>query len=434
MHNEELNTKIAQLELELAQKDREIARFRDIDQLTGLRNMRLLNERISEFGRKAALVADLSRFGTINAVYGTKVADYTLRQVAAILLYNLPSNADLYRFAGDEFVYLFDNPEENQVERFAQQLLGFAAQSAIIYEEIEIRIVFTIGAAYGNGDDQLLGYAMIALQEAKAMGANRFAVYTPEMETFKRQKSNLYWIPRVRQAIENEAIESWYQPIVDNISGKTERYECLARLRDEFGSVIDPYLFLEAAEISGILTAITKSMITQSFSYFEGKESHFSINITDSDFQEGYLEDMLSFRLKKHGLKASQVTLEIVESVRGMTMGSHIIQLTRLKEMGFLIAADDFGVEHSNFARLLAIDLDFIKIDKAFICNLTSDLRSEMIVRNLVKFAQSIGAKTIAEYVSTREIYEKARELGVDYSQGFFFGKPRRLIEESDGE
>jgi diguanylate cyclase (GGDEF)-like protein len=426
--NDALEEEIARLRLELAQKDREAARLRETDRLTGLRNKHLLNEKLNKFGQKALLVADLSRFGTINAVYGTKVADYTLRQVAAILLYNLPSNATLYRFAGDEFVYLFDNPEPKQVERFAKQLLGFVAQSAIIYEEIEIRIAFAIGIAYGEGSDLLLGYAMIALQEAKAMGPNQLAVYTPEMDTFKRQKSNLYWIPRVRQAIENEAIESWYQPIVDNVNGVAERCECLARMRDEFGAVIDPYLFLEAAEISGILTAITKSIIMQSFAYFENKKSHFSINITDSDFQEGYLEDMLSFRLKKHGLSASQITLEIVESVRSMTIGSHISQLTRLKEMGFLIAADDFGVEHSNFARLLAIDLDFIKIDKAFICNLTSDLRSEMIVRNLVKFAQSIGAKTIAEYVSTKEIYEKVRDLGVDYSQGFFFGKPHRLI------
>ncbi|MDR2153371.1 MAG: bifunctional diguanylate cyclase/phosphodiesterase [Helicobacteraceae bacterium] len=431
--SEELQEEIERLKSELSQKDREIARLRDTDELTGLYNKRLLNERLNALGRKATLVADLSHFGTINAVYGPQIADYALRQVAAILLYNLPSNATLYRFAGDEFVYLFDDPENEQVERFAEQLLGFAAQSSIIYEDVEIRIVFSIGIAYG-GDDLSFGAAMIALQEAKALGANRFAVYTPEMESFKRQKSNLYWIPRVRQAVENEAIESWYQSIVDNASAKTERYECLARLRDEFGNAIDPYLFLEAAEISGILTAITKSMIAQSFSYFEGKNSHFSINITDSDFQEGYLEDMLSFRLKKHGLEASQVTLEIVESVKGMTMGSHISQLTRLKEMGFLIAADDFGVEHSNFARLLAIDLDFIKIDKTFICNLTSDDRSEMIVRNLVKFAKSIGAKTIAEYVSTREIYEKVRDLGVDYSQGFFFGKPQRLIDESDGD
>jgi EAL domain-containing protein (putative c-di-GMP-specific phosphodiesterase class I) len=99
-----------------------------------------------------------------------------------------------------------------------------------------------------------------------------------------------------------------------------------------------------------------------------------------------------------------------------------------------LIAADDFGVEHSNFARLLAIDLDFIKIDRAFVHNLASDRRSEMIVRNLVKFAHSIGAKTVAEYVSTREIYELVRDIGVDYSQGFFFGKPQPLIAENNGE
>jgi EAL domain-containing protein (putative c-di-GMP-specific phosphodiesterase class I) len=140
---------------------------------------------------------------------------------------------------------------------------------------------------------------------------------------------------------------------------------------------------------------------------------------------------MLAFRLKKHNLKANQVALEIVESVSAKVMSQYADQLTRLKRMGFLIAADDFGSEHSNFSRLLSVDLDYVKIDGSFIRNLKSDGRSMIVVRNIVEFSRSIGAKTVAEHVSTPQIHEIVKELNINYSQGYLFGKPSPTITET---
>ncbi|GHS89378.1 hypothetical protein FACS189487_09490 [Campylobacterota bacterium] len=438
MPTSETAAEIAALKTLLAEKESEIAAIRDTDSLTKLPNRAKLETLLGGEGRsegevrsegesrKLLLIADLKRFGMINAVYGTQIADFVIAQIAAMLRCNAPKNASIFRFSGDEFAYLFDDPLENQAESFAEQLLSFAEQSSIYYEAIEIRISFTIGAAYGNGGAQMITEATIALQEAKLIkGANRFTIYSQNMEILKRQQDNLYWIPRVRDAIESQSIETWYQPIVSNETGELTRYECLARLRDGFGNIADPYLFLEAAEISGILTAITKAMIVQSFTYFEGTTHKFSINITDGDLEDGYLEELLSFRIARHRLSASQIALEIVETVRNKSLNLHIDQVMRFKEMGFVIAADDFGAEHSNFMRLMAVDIDIIKIDGAFIRNIVSDHRSEMIVRNIVEFARTIGAKTVAEYVADRAIFEKVKSLGVDYSQGFYFGKPQ---------
>lgn len=423
-----LEGELKNVRAELARKEQVLAQMQDVDQLTGLFNRNRLQNTLKTPGNKALIIVDMDNFGLINNVYGPQIGDYVLVQTALMMRINTPKNAELFRFAGDEFIYVIDRPEAGQGEALAQQILGFATQSHIYYEEIEIKTGFTVGVAYGEGP-ALLSHAMTALQEAKDRGCNRYSVYAPDLEALKRQESNLYWIPRVRHAIEEEAIRPWFQPIVNNETGTIERYECLARLKDEVGNIIDPYYFLEAAAVSGILTSITKAMIAHSFKYFEGKPVHFSINITDSDLQEGYLEEFLAYRLKKHRLSAAQVTLEIVESVTATQASSQTEQLSRLKKMGFMIAADDFGSEHSNFSRLLAIDLDFIKIDGRFVRNLEHDGRSQMIVRNIVLFSRSIGAKTVAEFVSTPEVYEKVKSMGVDYSQGFFLGKPAPTIE-----
>ncbi|GHV03294.1 hypothetical protein AGMMS50229_01990 [Campylobacterota bacterium] len=425
---EALEAELSALKIELAQKDEIILGQIHIDKITGLENRVSLAEQLSSNENIAIIFIDICRFGLINAVYGPEVGDYVLRQTAEALRRCKSENAQLFRFAGDEFAFMLTNPAPHQGEHLAEFIMSFIAQSHIFYGEVEIKLSVTVGIAYGS-DTQVLSQAMIALQDAKSKGCGRCTTYSKELESYKRQESNLYWIPRVRQAIEDEAIEPWFQPIVNNQTGAIDRYECLARLRDERGKIIDPYYFLEAAEVSGILTSITKTIIARSFKYFEDKNTHFSINITDNDLQEEYLCDMLAFRLKKHKLLSSQVTIEIVESVSASAVSRYTDQLLALKQMGFLIAVDDFGSEHSNFSRLLSIDLDFIKIDGVFLRNLVRDKRSQIVVRNIVEFARSFGAKTIAEYVSTKAIFELSKSFGVDYSQGYLFGKPQPTIE-----
>ena len=426
-----LVTRIDELRLQLEEKDAVLQELPYLDQLTQLPNRNRLLEHLKRPGEKSLLLVDLDNFGLINSVYGPELGDYVLIQAAEIIRLNTPQSAALYRFAGDEFAVVLDNASAKRAEELARQINSFCALSHIYYDEIEIKRGFTVGIAQGDGLSRLLSNALAALSQAQSQGRNRYCTYCDTLDIHKMQENNLHWIPRVRQAVENEALHPWFQPIVDVHTQEVVRYECLARMRDEAGKWIDPYIFLEAARISGILTAITKNIISKSFAYFEGSAIHFSINITDSDLQEGYLEEMLAYRLKKHRIEPGRVTLEIVESMTASQASAQTGQLARLKQMGFLIAADDFGAEHSNFARLLSIDLDFIKIDGCFIRNITEDKRSEMIVRNIALFARSIGAKSVAEFVSSPESYAMIKELGVDYAQGYHVGRPAPVINEA---
>ena len=165
-------------------------------------------------------------------------------------------------------------------------------------------------------------------------------------------------------------------------------------------------------------------IIGKAFAYFREKPYEFNINITEDDLQEGYLESFLAHKTELHGIDPSRVTLEILEEISTQGAEDHTEQIARFKEMGFKVAADDFGSEHSNFARLLSVEVDYLKIDGKFIKGLTRESRNYKIVYNIVQFAKSIGTKTVAEFVDSEATQEIVREIGVDYSQGFYFGKP----------
>ncbi|MDR2905960.1 MAG: bifunctional diguanylate cyclase/phosphodiesterase [Helicobacteraceae bacterium] len=430
------NNEINNLKKRLLDQQKELVKLREQDALTNLPNRAKMQRDLREKrGEKALLIADINKFAMLGAVYGPKIADFMIQKIAMIIKEITPKKARIYRLQGDEFGVCFESAEdakgvnESEIINFAQDLIAKISKNVIFYGKIEIRAAIAIGIAFAKDEEALLSRALIALQEAKSLGgANIFCVYSQGLETFRRQKTNLYWIPRVKAAIERQAIESWYQPIVCNKTREVSRYECLARLKDERGKIADPYLFLDAARISGILTAITRSMIAKSFKYFGGTGAHFSINITESDLQEDYLPEFLRSEMLANNLNARQITLEIVEDASAKSVYSHINQLLTLKDMGFLLAADDFGAANSNFSRIMAVDIDIIKIDGSFVKNIASNQRSLMIVKNMADFARSIGAKSVAEYVANREIYKKASEIGVDFSQGFYFGKPASKI------
>lgn len=399
----------------------------DKDELTGLLNRSALQRKLRTPGTKSLLFVDIDSFSHINRVYGTHVADGVLENVATMLRHNRPSNAALYRFAGDQFVFLLEHPETEQGVQLARQLVSFTSAAHIYIEELEIKVGFSIGIARGEGHG-ILSDAMFALEASKLRGRNGYFLYKENLQIEKRQKKNVEWMPLVRNAVEDDQIFPCFQPIVNNATGRVEKYECLTRLRLPDGKVIDPGFFLEAAKISGILTSITKIMIGKAFDYFRDKPYEFTINITEEDLQEDYLAGYLEHKLKLHGMDPARVTLEILEDITTQGAEDHTGQITVFKEMGFKVAADDFGSQHSNFARLLTLDVDYIKIDGKFIQGLEEGTRNYKIVYNIVQFAKSVGTKTVAEFVDSEETQKMVLSIGIDYSQGFFLGKPLESV------
>jgi EAL domain-containing protein (putative c-di-GMP-specific phosphodiesterase class I) len=246
----------------------------------------------------------------------------------------------------------------------------------------------------------------------------------------KSQEDRLFWVNKSLKAVNNSDIESFFQPIVDNKTKKIAKYEVLARLKDG-DKYVSPYFFIEPSKEAGILVLITKMIIEKSFKKIANTNLQISINITVYDLEEGYLEEFLEKNLKENNIKSNQITIEILEGIESESSDEHLNQLIRLKEKGFVIAIDDFGTGYSNFQRVYQIQPDFIKIDGIYIKDINENENSLKITKAIINFAKSIGAKTIAEFVENEEIYKKVTELGVDYSQGYYFSKPSLEIKET---
>ncbi|MEA2073846.1 MAG: EAL domain-containing protein [Campylobacterota bacterium] len=372
---------------------------------------------------------NIDNFSNINNAYGYEVGNEILCNVVRYLKIVKPNSMFLYRYSTDKFVLLDDTSmSEEEIKRTAETILSFFSNTELIIGNIELKISLSIGISRGVGLCNISN-AELAIKELREAKRNYYCLFNPNSDFVKRQEKNIYWILKIQEAVVNEDIVAYFQPIINNKTGKIEKYECLARIKDD-DEIISPYLFLDAARVTGNLSYVTKSLITQSFKKFSGTDFEFSINIAGEDFLLDYLEFYLLKNAQKYDINPSRVFLEMLEDITTLGSGTITKQLDGLREKGFKVAIDDFGAENSNMSRLLEIQPDYLKIDGVFIKNIVDDVKSQIIVNAIVLMCKTSGIKIIAEYVHNEAVQEKMKELGIDYSQGFYFGKPAPNLTE----
>jgi len=415
------------LQKELEVQAKRLDNFRFKDDLTGLDNKHALKDEISKQGDKALLFIDIDHFESINTLYGMGYGNKVLKETATRLERFLPSNAKLFRISADEFVILIFAPTPDQELLLSQQVLAMFKQAPIIIGEIEFDIEFSMGMDRGS-HSKLFVHAKTASQEAKERGRSQMVVFQTDSEYVKRQRDTLYWIQTVKDALKNDHVMSYYQPIYNNETGRIEKYEALCRILNKQGKVLTASDFIHPAYLAGLTTKITRVMIDKAFKYFQNNSYAFSLNVAAEDFHENYLEDFLQYKCDYYHIPPERVFIEVVESITINGTDETLEQIRRLRAKGFNITIDDFGIDQSVFSRLLRLEAKTIKIDSSFIRNLDTNLSNQMIVENIVSFAARIGAQTIAEYVDTKAVHEKVCELGIDFSQGYYIGEPTATV------
>jgi diguanylate cyclase (GGDEF)-like protein len=389
-------------------------------------NMGTYDELISKLkgsGELNFFLINIDNFSNINNAYGYDIGTKVLCEVVKYLEISKPDTSVLYNCYSDKFV-LIDERHLNKAELtgIAEAILSFFSQVEFVVEDIEVRISLSIGISQNTGLVNI-SQAETAIEELRKAKRNHCYIFNENSEYVQSQKRNIYWILKIKEAVENEEILAYFQPIINNDTGKIEKYECLARLRDA-DEIISPYYFLDAARVTGNLSYVTRSLISQSFKKFSGTNFEFSINIAASDFLLDYLEFFLLKNAKKYDIDPSRVVLEMLEDITTLDSGTTMAQLNSLREKGFKLAIDDFGAENSNLSRLLEIHPDYLKIDGQFIKNIVDDEKSQIIVDGIVSICKKSGIKIIAEYVHNEAVQKRIKALGIEYSQGYFFGKP----------
>lgn len=392
-----------------------------IDSLTEFPNRFSLLDELQSFKNPSLAIFNIDSFKEINDFYGHKIGDIVIKEFGAILNKFVTSER-LYRIYADEFAFLSANKSE-LLDKIPI-ILDYIQKHKIPINGSDITISVTVGVASTNENPIIK--ADMALKKAKESKKD-FILYTDSTNLENEYKNNIFWINKLQKAIEENRIKPFYQAILDNKSGKIVKYESLVRLIDENGKIISPFFFLEISKKAKLYPKITKIVIEKSFREFSTKTSSFSVNLTIDDILDDDIKGFILEQLKRYNV-ADRLIIELVETEGIMNYNDVMQFLNQLKSLGVKIAIDDFGTGYSNFEYLIKLNADFIKIDGSMIKNIDSNISSLAVVETIVNFAKKNNFKTIAEFVSSKNILEIVNSLGIDYSQGYYIAEPQEII------
>ena len=233
----------------------------------------------------------------------------------------------------------------------------------------------------------------------------------------------------IQKALDSDKIISYFQPIIHNETKKVVKYESLVRLIDENGKVLSPFFFLDVAKKGRYYTSITKRVLKNSFDALGKLQGDISINLSALDIENKELNGYIIELLQENKEEAKRITFELLEDESVKDFGLIKDFIAKVKSFGVQIAIDDFGSGYSNYERLLDYQPDILKIDGSLIKNIRHDAFSYSIVKSIVTFAKEQGFETVAEFVENEEIFTILKDVGINYSQGYFFSPPKPLEE-----
>ena len=397
--------------------------------ISQLNNRHKLNTDLKTLKNTSLILLNIDRFSHINDLYGFEQGNYIIEEIAKTLKLLQNTKNKLYHIGIDEFIILVKDSTSENIDKIVATILKKFQNSSFSHDDIDFNITFTIGIVE-NETKHLENKADLAVKEARLISSNRIQRYHKDLKVEKNIQNNSKWFKEIKYALKEDRIVPFFQPIYNNRTKKIEKYECLVRLlKDE--EIISPFTFLGVAEETGLLSQITKVMLEKSVQMFTDNNFIFSINITSHDLQDQDFSIFVQETLSKYKVEASRLVFEILENNSLDKIENSRNNINKLHELGCKISLDDFGAQCQNFANILNLPLDTIKIDGYFIKNLKDDMSRKM-VDSMVYFANKIGIDLIAEFVCDEDIYNIVNELGIKYSQGYFISEPLPTLNKKE--
>ena len=415
------------LENENRDKTKQIIKQLYTDELTGLSNRNALFKELKNNQNSFVAIFNIRNFKEINDAFGFETGNYILKGLAdQYAPYIQDKSYMTFRVGSDEFAII--NSDKNistaAFEKFVVEILDKIEHTVFNLENENITISVDMYAGVCFDKDKKLEKADMALGLAKKH-RKEFVVYSQEKNTKETHINNIEIINKVTNALANDNIIVYYQPIVDK-QEKINKYEALVRMKDG-DEILSPFFFLDISQRTKHYSSISKIIIEKTFAKFKDLDYSFSINLTADDILN---EDI--YTLIKNSMQncqtPSNVVFELVESDDLYHLPEIEEFIKMVKEMGAQIAIDDFGTGYSNFSYMMKIKPNYLKIDGSLIKNLDSDINAHKIVKTIVLFANELGIKTIAEFVHSKEIFEACKKLGIDEFQGYYFSEPKEQV------
>ncbi len=399
------------------------------DSTTGLFNHQKLREDIKNSPKSVIVFFKLQNFDQYNNLFGPSVGSFALVEMVKQLQECSGNMGVMYRENKDTIAIRSSMQETLNIDSMKIQLtkiIETISREKFLFNDIDINLSIKAGISLGSREDNidLIAQAHIALSQACLSSVENHIIYENIYEVTSWYQENLLWSKHVKDALLEQRMVPFFQPIYSYKNKRIEKFESLVRMELD-GKIISPFQFLDAASSVGKLHEITLVMIDQVFAMAVNyPEMEFSINTSFDDFKDGDFIPYVKEKLIEYQIESSKIIFELLETQTFSEKGNILSVIEELKELGFKIAIDDFGTGHSNFAHVAAIDVDFIKIDGMFIKNLEDDEMSHKMVRTIVSFAQEIGALSIGEFVHNEAVFDCVESLGVDYAQGYYKSPP----------
>jgi diguanylate cyclase (GGDEF)-like protein/PAS domain S-box-containing protein len=433
---------------ERRQYEAQLRHMADHDHLTGLLNRRSLERELANHVARvkrngaigAVLMIDLDNFKYYNDTQGHGAGDQLIIRIGHALRSRLRETDVLVRLGGDEFALLLPTEERDGAKVVAQDLLDLIRTEAPapIHGEAR-RITASIGIAYFSDGERLTGEeimvnADLAMYEAKENGRNRYAQYSPAEDERPRIENRMKWASEITRALAEDRFELLAQPIESLHGDGPRQYELLLRMRDAHGVRIAPGAFLDVAERLGLIQEIDRWVVASAIDLLaeqraEGRDLRFEVNLSAHSIGERELLELIEQRLIETGVRPDRLIFEITETAAVANIAHAGVFARRLAELGCRFALDDFGAGFGSFYYLKHLPCDYLKIDGEFVRHCATNPTDRTLISAVVQIARGMGKHTIAEFVGDQESVDILTELGVDYGQGYFLGRPEPLAQ-----
>ncbi|MCP3446335.1 EAL domain-containing protein [Bradyrhizobium sp. CCGUVB14] len=421
----------------LSLANRRVLELAQTDVLTGLPNRAFFLARLDELNGQlknggptfSILMLDLDRFKNVNDSLGHGAGDALLRLVAQRLKSAVRATDVLARLGGDEFAIIQEDCEDQRAcaTELAARIAKLVAEPFLLpghRVEIGTSIGIAIAPDHGRDQEQLLKKADLALYRSKSAGRNCFTIYDEAMSAELEARNTLEG--DLRDAIARCQLEVHYQPFMDASTGARRGFEALVRWRHPARGLIPPDQFIALAEETGLIVPLGEFVLRRACADAANWPSDLmvAVNLSPILFKEADLFDVICAALRDSGLSPQRLEIEITESVLLERGTENHAFMERLKHIGIELALDDFGTGYSSLSYLTAFPFDKIKIDRSFVRNLTHQPRSSAIISSIVTLARGLDMSVTAEGVETADEFERLRALGVNFAQGYLFGRP----------
>lgn len=410
------------------------------DQLTGLPNRNFLLEKIDSIIREvqggdkklSVIFIDLDNFKKVNDIEGHEAGNQILRSATKRIRNCLHDTNVLARLGGDEFVILIEeNLSQKFVTRICSNILESLSESFLLNNHnhfISCSMGISVYPRDDTAPDGLISKADMAMYRAKKLGKNNFQFYSEELERLAIHQ--LEFENSLRSAISCGQIKVFLQPEIDVLTGAIVAVEALARWILPDNSIIPPAQFIPVAEQANLIGEIGRIVIDTACKEISRWDSQglpritVAINLSAREFKDSNLTDNIKSKLECYGISGGRIVMEITESLFMEDKESVLQTMQKLREMGIRFAIDDFGTGYSSFSYLQDLPIDFLKVDRSFLVDVTHDKKKYAIARSIIDIANHLDLKVIAEGIEDQQTLDFVTKNCCSMAQGFFIYHP----------